>query len=274
DFDTRTIERGALVAGAILLSQERIARGLHHDFEEALRGLLTRNPEAPTAFARQAERRGVHISGSTALVMIELAGKSSGFALQCLQAEPALRNVFAGELDGSLVVVCPAQDCDKLSASIKHALERRGSVPTIVISRALAGLADLPGAYASCRRCLALLLALGRRGSSVRESELAIYATLFSTSSRGELEDFVRAKLGPLIARDGRKNVRLLDSLRSYIASGLSLPRAAAASGVHVNTMRQRIEKITQILVLEDVSQDLFEIQAALVLHQLMSAPL
>ena len=274
DFDTRTIERGALVAGAILLSRERIARGLNHDFEEALRGLLNHNPEAPAAFLRHAERRGVNISGATALVMVDLAGTSSGSALQSLQSEPALRQLLAGELDGSLVVVCAAQDRDKLSASIGHALERRASIPTIVISRPLAGLADLPGAYASCRRCLALLLALGRRGSTVAESELAIYATLFSTASRSDLEEFVRVKLRPLIERGGTKSMRLLDSLRTYIAEGLSLPRAAAASGIHVNTMRQRIEKITHMLKLEDISKDLFEIQAALVIHQLMGAPL
>ncbi|MBX3526572.1 MAG: GAF domain-containing protein [Rhodoblastus sp.] len=274
DFDTRTIERGALVAGAILLSRERIARGLNHDFEEALRGLLNRNPEASAAFVRHAERRGAHIEGAVALLMVDPDGKSPGFALQCLQADPALRKQLAGELDGSLVVVCAAPHRDKLSASIKHALERRASMPTIVISRPLAGLADLPGAYMSCKRCLSLLLALGRRGSAVSETELAIYATLFSTASRQDLEAFVRAKLGPLIRPDGTKNARLMESLRAYIAQGLSLPRAAAASGVHVNTMRQRIEKIAHMLKLEDISQDLFEIQAALVLYRLMKVPL
>lgn len=273
DFDARTIERGALVAGAVLLSRERIARGLNHDFEEALRGLLNRNPEAPAAFVRHAERRGVHIAGTTALVMVDLSGKSPGFALQALQSEPTLRNLLAGQLDGALVAVCPAHDRDKLSESIKQALKRRVSVPTIVASRPLASLSDLAGAYASCRRCLALLLALGRQGSSVNEAELAIYATLFSTSSKSELDDFVRGKLGPLIDHDNRKNKNLVISLRSYIAEGLSLPRAAIAIGVHVNTMRQRIEKITRLLGLEDVSHDLFEIQAALVLHQLMRAP-
>ena len=108
----------------------------------------------------------------------------------------------------------------------------------------------------------------------VGEFELAIYATLFSTASRSELEEFVRAKLGPLIAQDEAKSARLLDSLRLYIAEGLSLPRAAAASDVHVNTMRQRIEKARHMLGIEDISQDLFEIQAALVLYRLMKASL
>lgn len=272
NFDARTIERGALVAGAILLSRERIARGLNHDFEEALRGLLNRNPEAPSAFVRHAERRGARLSGAIALVMVDLAGKSSGFALQCLQSEPTLRNLLAGELDGSLVVVCAPGDSDRLSASIKHALEARASAPTIVKSRPLSGLSDVSGAYVSCKRCLGLLLALGRRGSLVHEAELAVYATLFSTTSRSELEDFVRAKIGPLIADDEKKNGRLLESLRSYIDEGLSLPRAAAASAVHVNTMRQRIEKITRILGLEEVAKDLFELQAALVLRRLMNS--
>ena len=49
----------------------------------------------------------------------------------------------------------------------------------------------------------------------VGEFELAIYATLFSTASRSELEEFVRAKLGPLIEQDEAKSARLLDSLRS-----------------------------------------------------------
>jgi len=38
--------------------------------------------------------------------------------------------------------------------------------------------------------------------------------------------------------------------------------------------MRQQIEKIAHMLKLEDISQDLFEIQAALVLYRLMKVPL
>ncbi|MCB1535293.1 MAG: hypothetical protein KDJ44_11355 [Rhodoblastus sp.] len=82
DFDVRTIARGALVAGAILLSRERITRNLNHDFEEALRSLLNHNSDATAAFTRHPERRGAHITGATALIMVDFAGKSSGFALQ------------------------------------------------------------------------------------------------------------------------------------------------------------------------------------------------
>jgi len=267
DFDARTLERGALVTGVVLLSRERVARSLNHDFEEALRGLISRNPDAPAAFARHAERRGVDPSQPLSLVLADISGRAVSLALQKLRADPAFGNILMGELEGSLAAVCPSGEATKLAATIDRNLSRRmGAAPTIIVSRAVGHLADLPATYAIARRCLALMIALGRQGATAREPELAAYATLFAGASRSDLDDFVRSKIGKLIDYDKSKKSCLVESLHTYLKEGLNIQQSAKKMDIHTNTMRQRIEKIQYILGVNEIYHDLFELQAAVTL--------
>lgn len=270
DFDARTLERGALVTGVVLLSRERVARSLNHDFEEALRGLISRNPDAPAAFARHAERRGLDPSQPFALILADTSGRAANLALQNLRADPAFAGVLMGELEGSLVAMGPSGEAAKLAAAIDRALSRRtGAAPTIIVSRASRQLADVPATYATARRCLALMIALGRQGTTAKESELAVYATLFAGASRSDLDDFIRSKIGKLIDYDKARNAQLIESLYCYLKEGLNPQKSAKKLQIHTNTMRQRLQKILYLLDIEEMHHDLFEIQAAVTLQKL-----
>lgn len=96
---------------------------------------------------------------------------------------------------------------------------------------------------------------------------------LAANATRGETADawrFVRRQLGPLAA-EGESSLRLLETLRVYLAQGGSHGRAAARLGIHENTVRYRVRQCEDRLGRMIGPED-FDLQAALVLTEAIPA--
>lgn len=61
------------------------------------------------------------------------------------------------------------------------------------------------------------------------------------------LRSFAHAVLGPLLTADRRRNSCLVDTLRCFYAARERPAEAAAALGIHVNTLRQRLDRIAAL---------------------------
>jgi sugar diacid utilization regulator len=66
-----------------------------------------------------------------------------------------------------------------------------------------------------------------------------------------ELDDFVQETLGPLMEHDEENNTGYLDTLEAYFQENESLPQASERLFIHVNTLRNRLKKIQEILGVE-----------------------
>ena len=66
-----------------------------------------------------------------------------------------------------------------------------------------------------------------------------------------ELDDFVQETLGPLMEYDEENNTGYLDTLEAYFQENESLPQASERLFIHVNTLRNRLKKIQEILGVE-----------------------
>ena len=76
--------------------------------------------------------------------------------------------------------------------------------------------------------------------------------------------------LGPLLDYDDRRGSDLVGTLAAYFAAGTSPRRAAGALHVHVNTVGQRLDRVTSLLGDDWQAPDrALEIQLALRLHRL-----
>ena len=79
--------------------------------------------------------------------------------------------------------------------------------------------------------------------------------------------------LGPLLDYDARRGSDLVGTLAAYFASGASPRRAASTLHVHVNTVGQRLDRVTSLLGDDWHTPDrALEIQLALRLHRLRAS--
>lgn len=122
-------------------------------------------------------------------------------------------------------------------------------------------LEHLPESFATATRVLECAQRVGRRGLVDLESlswQMGITASPETTA-------LLRRKHLDPVRAEGEFGRFLLETVRAYLAHGLSIPRAAAAIPVHVNTLRYRLRRF-QELTGSDLQQpgDLIEVSWAL----------
>ena len=126
-------------------------------------------------------------------------------------------------------------------------------------------------AHAEAARCAATLVALGRTGGSASAEELGFFGLLVGDGR--DVRGFVDATLAPVLEYDARRGTDLVATLQAFFDAGASPARAAEALQVHVNTVTQRLDRVSRLIGKERSSPErALEIQLALRLHRLTGA--
>jgi DNA-binding PucR family transcriptional regulator len=92
---------------------------------------------------------------------------------------------------------------------------------------------------------------------------------MFSEKSREDLDAYIHATVGPLLAHDQKRKTELAETLLCFLDSGHNARIAARVLKIHENTLRQRIETISRLLGDWKLENESFEIHAAPRLHRL-----
>jgi DNA-binding PucR family transcriptional regulator len=136
----------------------------------------------------------------------------------------------------------------------------------------LTGVSGIPEAHAEGVRTVRALLALGRRGMGGAATELGFAGLI--VGSDPDIGDYVERVLGPVTDYDDRRGTDLVGTLAAYFAAGASPRHAAGQLHVHVNTVSQRLERISALLGDTWQRPDrALEIQLALRLRDLLLTP-
>lgn len=270
--EVRTFERSAIVTGIVLLSIERLAQSAHRSATDAISALV-RGTADPFAGGALRQPGAQAVAWPLTMMMVDLA--ELPFMRVAAPARAALfgRETIFAEFNGDLVVAtsnaCPMDIARRLSDELEATTQRR---LTIVVSEPIPTIDQAPVRFESLRRCAGLVRGLGQTGRIVSESAMGMYATVFAGKPNNAIEDFVTATVGSIIDHDLRKGSQLSRTLAVYLDCGRSLQKAADLLGIHVNTMRQRLDLVGQLsAACLDTAHGL-ETHLALRLHLLKSS--
>lgn len=268
ESEIRTLERSALVSGIVLMSLERVAQATYRTVADIVAALLrgATDPFSPEC-ARQLPS-GVSLSWPITLLLVDAGEVPATRISSAVRSALSARDTILAEFNGDVVIVTSAGDpsglADRVCEVLDEAFQTRFS---IVISAPIPTLEGVPVAYQALRRACGLMVTLGQRGRIVFEKTLSIYALLFERKGEDAIEQFVMSAVGPIIAHDRRRKSRLAATLLAFMDNGHSLQKAAAAMGIHVNTMRQRLESIGEIAPGWNEAGRTLDIHLALRLH-------
>lgn len=154
---------------------------------------------------------------------------------------PARRLSLRGDVDSleiRLVAAGAGDEARRLVDRIHGTLGR-----SLAVSRPFATAAERPAAEAEARTTLEVALALDRPPAIARADRLPVYRMLGAVHKLPDGPRLARAVLEPLL--DARPDIRRerLATLRALLAHG-SVGEAAAALGVHRNTVAYRVRAI------------------------------
>jgi sugar diacid utilization regulator/GAF domain-containing protein len=267
----RTFERSSSVIGIVLLSQERMEAAKGRNASALLRTLVSPRQDEWAVLVNRAERLGLDLSQPLALLLVEMDGPGAGYAARHFRAMASMERALVDEIDGVLVIVCGAPRAFDLRQEVSTWARGNAAMHRGVLSRPAASPAELPALYATLRRALGVLGRLGIQGQVIGQNELALYSALFETHDQASLSQFLDATIGPLIAHDRKRNAQLASTLLCYFECNQNAKTTGQRLNIHVNTVRQRLATIEELLGHWGNAARALEIHIALRLWSLVS---
>jgi DNA-binding PucR family transcriptional regulator len=156
---------------------------------------------------------------------------------------------MSGQYRDDLVLLVPADDASSTARRIAKQLEDKVGCPvTVGAVGPGTGAAEIADLYREAARCCQVLVSLGRTGEGAGAEDLGIYGLLLSAAGQDELSRFVQRTIGPVLDYDRERRSELVRTLLAYYASGGNLTRTAAELYVHINTMYQRLDRVSSLL--------------------------
>jgi sugar diacid utilization regulator/GAF domain-containing protein len=249
EIGVRTFERSSSVIGIVLLSQQRVEASRNRSAATLLRSLVSPRQDDPAVLADRAEQHGLDLARPLSLLMVQLENPGADFAARHFANLKSLPQALVDDIDGVLVVLCSATAAAEARQTIAAWMRQDlRAVYRGALSRPVPRAADIPALYATLRRALAVLGRIGVQGQIVGQDELAIYATLFESHDQASLAAFLESTIGPLIAHDGQRGSELAGTLLAYFDCNQNAKTTAQRLGIHVNTVRQRLATIEDLI--------------------------
>lgn len=142
----------------------------------------------------------------------------------------------------------------------------------VIVSETEYPRAQLNNAENEMWSCIRILNSLGIYMGLYPTEDFAPYTAMFGSAPE-QVERFMDNMLGPLHRWDRGHSADLTSTLREYFESGMNIRRTASRMSVHVNTVKQRLERADLVLGEEWRAPEMsFRLQVALRLDKLRSS--
>jgi len=247
EWDQRTFERAALVTALLLLLRRSVAETEGRIKGELLDDILDGPPGDIDNLRERARRVGADLDARHTVVV---ARSASGDRLRLVAAASFLAGQLRGlatERQGTVVLLVPLDNPDEAARKVCAELTRALSAPvTAGASAVIERPEQVPAARREALRCLAAMEAFGRDGEGASAAELGFLGVLLG--DRGDVRPFVQRTIGPVLDYDEEHGTDLVDTIEAYFSNDRSLMRTGEALGIHVNTVTQRMVRITKLL--------------------------
>lgn len=269
EYDQRTFERAALVTALLLLLRRSVAETESRVKGELLDDLLDEPLRDVDNLRERARLVGADLDARHTVVV---ARSASGDRSRLVAAASFLAGQLHGlatERQGAAVLLVPLDDPGEAARRVCAELAGALSAPvTAGASATVERPEQVPAAMREARRCLETLESLGRDGEAASAAELGFLGVLLG--DRRDVIPFVQRTIGPVLDYDQERGTDLVGTLEVYFSNDRNLSRTREALHIHVNTVTQRLERISALLGHDWQHHDRsLEVQIALRLHRI-----
>lgn len=252
EAEVRILERASVVTALLLLQQRTVA-----DAEQRVRGelfdeLFAVPQHDPEGLHRRAAHLGADLRRPHVVAVARLTDASRAPAALRAAAQLHGPDGLVGQHRNDVVVLVasaspadPSAVAGRLSRDLAQAT---GCPVTVGAAGPGVGAADLADLHRDAVRCVDVLAVLGRDGEGAGVADLGVHGLLLGVAGRAELDRFVSRTLGPLLDWDRERGSDLAGTLLTWYACGGNLTRTAAELFVHVNTLYQRLDRVTVLI--------------------------
>ena len=259
--DTLLAREVTLAINVHLLRSYVRAQGRSESVGELIGALVGGAPLGADAVAARAERLGMDVARPATILALGWPDKAARCLAQLSQALGVVAarqwpGALAALHDNAVAVLLPhaAEPTERARVNRIRLLARRlvqeftagGAGPTVAIGSICYRLADYPPVWHRCLRLLRLGQTFGRHGV-LDPDAFGPFADLLSAIDATAVEAFVGRTLGAVMSYDVRHKTTLVDTVACFIEQGARYQACATALGIHVSTLRYRIERFQEL---------------------------
>lgn len=258
EIDRLVVQEVRFALGAHMMQRhaeaKRAARDISDFFEQLCRGSIA----DPARAQSRALRLGLDLNRPCRVLAVVLPKRAAPpFAelRHALEASLGRANGQAFLIDcGDLAMVgfpvndpkCPVKVSMLDRVILQPILARWGVRPVIAIGPCCQEPADYPMAWTECCRVLDLARVFCRDGV-LRQADFGPSALLLSAFDSDLITEFVKETLGALRSYDAKHGATLLNTAVLVVDEGGRLQVAADRLGIHVSTLRYRLNRIREV---------------------------
>lgn len=250
DLEVRMLERAAVVTALLQLRERSIAEAEQRVRGELIDDLVALPQRDPEGLHRRAAHLGLDLG--TPYVVVVARPEDAGRCAAALRGGALSGERRAGlyaQHQGDLVLLVREDEPSAAAARLRDLLTAAaGCAFTVGAAGPGTGTAAVPELHRDAVRCCEVLVSLGRAGEAASAADLGVYGLLLGEAGRADVARFVRRTVGPVLDYDRERGSELARTLLVFYDCGGSYTRTAAELYVHVNTLYQRLTRISQLL--------------------------
>jgi sugar diacid utilization regulator len=261
------LETAATSLALVVVTERAVSLAELRNRGEFVRALLAGDGD-DAGIRRRGRSAGVDVDAVTAVAVLDPGARDVQPAARIAGRLAERTRGWSAEHQGRVVVLLSGPAAEDAHAWLQGV---GTSLPAAVgLAPCAGGAAAVRGAYEEAQQTAALLHALGRSDVAATSAGFGVYRALLSPAGRGQLQTFVTATLGPLLAWDAQRHRNLVETLACFLRNAQHHARTCAELHIHANTLYQRLDRVSELLGPDWRDPDrVLQLQLALVLRSL-----
>ncbi len=234
----------------------------------------------------RARRLGIEVNAPARLIAISLPRETGGSARPLPELHRSI--VRLGEqqnpapvtavLDDIILCRVPGSSREteaaiktlvrKIVEEAKWSLDVR---PIVVTGKTCSSIQDHAAVWRECERMVRLAIRFNRTGQLTAQ-DFGPFPLLLSAADSAEVRSFVEMTIGQVIRHDKDNHGDYIKTLTSFLEHGCRSQACADALGLHVTTLRYRLNRIQELFGIEiDTPERRFALELAIRLNETLS---
>ena len=270
-IDIRNLERSTVALSIAKLWNEKRETEQLIASSTLLRHLILVDPPDASTISAIRDRLKITTDQPVLLALIAISDLDRAAQTTMVREAGAKMNLLVDLVNDTYLAVGP----DKSIRALLQTLLRRQKGWEIggVVSDPFSDLTKAAVHYAQIEQALLVLRKMNRLNRFVEQSQVNLFAKLFETADASRIAQYIGRILAPIEERDPRQKTQLKKTLLCYIDCQHNIVRTAELLGVHVNTVRQRLDTLREITGGWDDPISALELHVALRLDAITAPP-
>ncbi|RBP08165.1 GAF domain-containing protein [Roseiarcus fermentans] len=268
-IEVRNLERSAVALSIAKLWNERRETERLIASSALLRHLVLVRPPDPSTISAARDRLGLRADQPVQLAVIAMSGmdraSQTARVRECATSVCVLVDLF----DDAYLAIGPVAAMQTFLHSLSKA-QGEGATGG-VLSEPFGDLAEAADHFGRVNRALQVLRKMKALDRFVNQREVNLFAKLFEVADAARLAAYAEQVLGRIAAKAPRQKSELERTLLVYFDAQHNIKRTAETLGLHINTVRQRLDALREMTGGWDDPVEGLELHVALRLSALLA---